>query len=167
MLMTTKYYNRDGEIAFRMWMFANAMTTLERMPNLGKVTILLAKVSAFGNSDLFKTQATPEEKADLETIRKALLAIHEPEKEEETTEETIVSIRSALKSSHNPAVEKFPTARSLKSAHFITDLEMDQQDFEQFLYEIMWLTGKEFPHRVLSVDSTVGELAEYLEHYLS
>ena len=159
--MTTKYYNRGGEIAFRMWMFANALTILERMPNLGKVTLLLSKVNAFGGSDLFKTQATPEEKADLEEIRKALMAIHEPEKEEGT----IYSVRSALRELHNPAVEKFPTELALKSAHFISDLEMDQQDFEQFLHEFMWNIGMEFPHRELSVDSTVGEFINYVEQF--
>lgn len=157
--MTTKYYYCDGEIAFRMWMFANALSTLERTPNLGKVTILLAKVNAFAADSMFKVNATPEEKADLEEIRKRLLSIHEPEKEEGT----IYSVRSALRELHNPAVEKFPTASGLKSAHFATDLEMDQQDFEQFLYEFMWHVEKEFPHRELSVDSTVGEFIDYFD----
>lgn len=160
MLMTKKYYYCDGEIAFRMWMFANALTTLERTPNLGKVTILLAKVSAFGNSDLFKTQATDEEKADLREICERLLSIQKPEKEEGI----ICFVRSALNDLHNPAVEKFPTASNLKSAHFATDLEMDRQDFEQFLHELMWLCGKEFSVHTFSIDSTVGEFINNFEH---
>lgn len=159
--MIRKYFNRDGEIAFRMWIFASSLAALERIPNLGKVTNLLAKINAFAADNLFKVNATAEEKADLETIRKALLAIHEPEKEEGT----IYSVRSALKELHNSAVDKFPTASALKSAHFAMDLEMNQQDFEQFLYEFMWHVGKEFPHRNLRVDSTVGEFIEYFEHY--
>lgn len=159
MLMIQKYFKRNGEIAFHMWVFASSLANLERLPNLGKVTILLSKVCAFGGSDMFKTNATAEEKADLEQIRKALLAIHEPEKEEGT----IYSVRSALNDLHNPAVEKFPTASALRSAHFIKDLEMNQQDFEQFLYQFMWNTGTEFPHRELSVDATVGEFINYFE----
>lgn len=155
------YYQRDGEIAFRMWVFYSSLAILERMPNLGKVTILLSKVSAFANSDLFRTQATAEEKADLEEIRKALMAIHEPEKEEGL----IYSVRSALNDLHNPAVDKFPTALGLKSAHFAKDLDMSQQDFEQFLYEFMWHVRMEFPHRELSVDSTVGEFINYVEQF--
>lgn len=155
--MISKYFNRNGEIAFRMWLFASSLAILERMPNLGKVTNLLAKVNDFGGSDLFRTQATAEEKADLAEIRRSLLAIHEPQKEDGA----IYSVRSALKELHNPAVEKFPTASALKSAHFATDLGMDQQDFEQFLYQFMWQVGAEFPYKGLCVDSTVGEFLNY------
>lgn len=64
--MIKKYFNATGEIAFRMWIFANAVKVLEATPNEEKARNLKSKMEAF--SAVIAEKGTPENKADLEAL---------------------------------------------------------------------------------------------------
>lgn len=64
--MIKKYFNATGEIAFRMWIFANAVKVLEATPNEEKARNLKSKMEAF--SVVIAEKGTPENKADLEAL---------------------------------------------------------------------------------------------------
>lgn len=64
--MVKKYFNRTGEIAFRLWMFANAVEFLKANPNEEKAENLKSKMAAF--SAVVAEKGTPENKADIEAL---------------------------------------------------------------------------------------------------
>lgn len=61
--MKEKYFNLNGEIAFRMWMFANAVEALKAAPNAEKAENLKAKMVAF--SAVVAEKGTPENMKDI------------------------------------------------------------------------------------------------------
>ncbi|MBQ8671566.1 MAG: hypothetical protein IJ525_03485 [Alphaproteobacteria bacterium] len=46
-IMSQKYFNLTGEIAFRLWMFSNAVEVLKKTPNPEKAQNLKTKMEAF------------------------------------------------------------------------------------------------------------------------
>lgn len=63
--MNKKYLNVSGEIAFRIWMFANAIDSLKKGYNREKKELVLEKAKAFLNGNFVKFNATEQERADL------------------------------------------------------------------------------------------------------
>ena len=64
--MNQKYFQKTGEIAFRMWMFSNAVEVLKANPNAEKAANLKSKMTAF--SAVIAEKGTPENKADIEAL---------------------------------------------------------------------------------------------------
>ncbi len=64
--MVKKYFNKSGEIAFRLWMFATAVEVLKVTPNEEKAANLKSKMRAF--SAVIAEKGTPENKADIEAL---------------------------------------------------------------------------------------------------
>ena len=61
-----KYFHVSGEIAFRLWMFANAVEELKRTPNQEKANNLRSKMKAF--SKIIGEEGTETEKEDIEAL---------------------------------------------------------------------------------------------------
>ncbi len=70
--MKTKYFNETGEIAFRIWMFANALETLTETPNIEKAGKLYGKITAFQASPIMLNEGSPEQRDDLKVIAEKL-----------------------------------------------------------------------------------------------
>lgn len=66
--MKEKYFNQSGEIAFRLWMFANAIEALKKTPNQEKADNLKGKITAF--SVVVNKDGSAENQQDI----KAMLA---------------------------------------------------------------------------------------------
>ena len=68
--MKTKYFNQTGEIAFRLWMFANAVEELQKTPNAEKAENLKSKMLSF--SGIVKKKKQMEAFEDLRKLIKSL-----------------------------------------------------------------------------------------------
>ena len=68
--MKTKYFNQTGEIAFRLWMFANAVEELHKTPNAEKAENLRSKMLSF--SGIVKKKKQMEAFEDLRKLIKSL-----------------------------------------------------------------------------------------------
>jgi hypothetical protein len=64
--MNKKYFNATGEIAFRLWMFANAVEVLKATPNEEKAKNLKSKMEAF--SDVVAEKGTAENLNDIKAL---------------------------------------------------------------------------------------------------
>lgn len=64
--MNKKYFNATGEIAFRLWMFGNAVEVLEKTPNEEKSKNLKSKMEAF--SEVIAEKGTPENLKDIKEL---------------------------------------------------------------------------------------------------
>lgn len=64
--MNKKYFNATGEIAFRLWMFANAVEVLKATPNEEKAKNLKSKMEAF--SDVIAEKSTAENLNDIKAL---------------------------------------------------------------------------------------------------
>ena len=64
--MKQKYFNATGEIAFRLWMFSNAVEVLKATPNEEKAKKLKAKMEAF--SSVIAEEGTPENLTDIKAL---------------------------------------------------------------------------------------------------
>lgn len=64
--MNKKYFNATGEIAFRLWMFANAVEVLKATPNEEKAKNLKSKMEAF--SDVIAEKGTAENLNDIKAL---------------------------------------------------------------------------------------------------
>lgn len=64
--MNKKYFNATGEIAFRLWMFANAVEVLKATPNEEKAKTLKSKMEAF--SDVIAEKGTAENLNDIKAL---------------------------------------------------------------------------------------------------
>ena len=69
-VMKNKYFQRTGEIAFRLWMFSNAVEALKANPNEEKAENLKLKMKAF--SAIVKEKGTSENQSDIEAFIKEL-----------------------------------------------------------------------------------------------
>ena len=69
-IMKEKYFHLKGEIAFRMWMFANAVEALKETPNKEKAKNLRAKMIRF--TSVIADSGTFENIKDIETLIAAL-----------------------------------------------------------------------------------------------
>ena len=64
--MNKKYFNATGEIAFRLWMFANAVEVLKATPNEEKAKNLKSKMEAF--SDVIAEKGNAENLNDIKAL---------------------------------------------------------------------------------------------------
>lgn len=64
--MKEKYFNATGEIAFRLWMFANAVEVLKATPNEEKAKNLKSKMEAFSN--VITEKGTAENLNDIKAL---------------------------------------------------------------------------------------------------
>ena len=64
--MKEKYFNATGEIAFRLWMFANAVEVLKANPNQEKAENLKSKMENF--SSVVAEKGTPENLNDIKAL---------------------------------------------------------------------------------------------------
>jgi len=64
--MNKKYFNATGEIAFRLWMFADAVEVLKATPNEEKAKNLKSKMEAF--SDVIAEKGTAENLNDIKAL---------------------------------------------------------------------------------------------------
>ena len=64
--MKEKYFNATGEIAFRLWMFANAVEALKATPNEEKAKNLKSKMETF--SAVIAEKGTPENLTDIKAL---------------------------------------------------------------------------------------------------
>lgn len=64
--MKKKYFNATGEIAFRLWMFANAVEALKATPNEEKARHLKSKMETF--SAVITEKGTPENQKDIKEL---------------------------------------------------------------------------------------------------
>ena len=64
--MSNKYFNATGEIAFRLWMFANAVEVLKATPNEEKAKNLKLKMEVF--SEVIAKEGTPENLNDIKAL---------------------------------------------------------------------------------------------------
>ena len=65
-IMKNKYFNATGEIAFRLWMFANAVEALKKTPNSEKAANLKGKMTAF--SAVVKEKGSKENYEDITAL---------------------------------------------------------------------------------------------------
>ena len=65
-MMKEKYFKATGEIAFRLWMFANAVEALKATPNEEKANNLKSKMAAF--SEIIANEGTPENLSDIKEL---------------------------------------------------------------------------------------------------
>ena len=68
--MKNNYFNATGEIAFRMWMFSNAVEALKANPNPEKAENLKGKMKSF--SKIISEKGTAENMSDIEALIKEL-----------------------------------------------------------------------------------------------
>ncbi len=61
-----KFFNEKGEIAFRLWMFSNAVEVLRVYPNQEKASNLKSKMESF--SEVIKEKGTPENLKDIKEL---------------------------------------------------------------------------------------------------
>ena len=64
--MNKKYFNATGEIAFRLWMFTNAVEALKATPNEEKAKNLKSKMEAF--SSVIAEKGTAENLNDIKEL---------------------------------------------------------------------------------------------------
>ena len=64
--MSNKYFNATGEIAFRLWMFANAVEVLKATPNEEKAKNLKSKMETF--SSVIAEKGTAENLNDIKEL---------------------------------------------------------------------------------------------------
>lgn len=64
--MKEKYFNASGEIAFRLWMFANAVEALKANPNKEKAKNLKSKMENF--SAVVAAKGSSENAKDLKAL---------------------------------------------------------------------------------------------------
>ena len=68
-IMKQKFFRKEGETAFRLWIFSMALAELKKQPqNAEKLNRVLEKVEEFTRSNWVKFNATDEEKKSLQTI---------------------------------------------------------------------------------------------------
>ena len=66
--MVEKYFNKEGMIAFRLWMFALGLNALKQTPNKEKAAALCDRVVEFSESAWVSAKGTKEEKADIQSL---------------------------------------------------------------------------------------------------
>ena len=67
-MMKKKYFEKEGEIAFRLWVFSLAVAELEANPNQEKARNLYDKVATFSTSPWMEIKSTEEERRDLQKL---------------------------------------------------------------------------------------------------
>ena len=63
-----KYFNREGTIAFKLWLYSIAIEALKKEPNLERVRFLHWEISQYLQSHWVRKKATEEERGDLQSI---------------------------------------------------------------------------------------------------
>ena len=71
--MKSKYFKKQGEIAFRLWMFSSAYEQLLAAPNKEKTLNLIGKMENF--EQVVKANGTEEEHRDLKEMIEVLKAL--------------------------------------------------------------------------------------------
>lgn len=62
------YFQKEGEIAFRIWGFMSMLNSLKENPNLEKAQRLYDKIITFSDSPWMEIKATQEERDDLQKV---------------------------------------------------------------------------------------------------